>query len=184
LSGNRNPEYTDTAHSGGDQGGGRTETSSVTVTIADRTTKQPLSGALVRLGSFGEMRTDGDGKAVFSNVERGTYNVTVSLPAMPNLRPLTEALAVTSNSVSRTIEVDTTESYAVVFNVRNNGLSVEGAQVTLAGRTQYTDQSGRASFEGLVSGTYSYTVKLSETGDEQLGTLEVTHLNVTRNINF
>lgn len=147
----------------------RQDTTRVTLSgmVYDRARGTPISGALVRLAGTDFQATTGeDGHYAIVGLPRGAYQVELDARGYRAVRgglsmlhtgeldfPMdrltgTERAELQSRIVGRVVAME-------------NGRPVEGAEITLAGRTEsrISDEQGRFEITGLQPGTHSFSVR-------------------------
>lgn len=117
-------------------------------------------------------RTGTDGKAVFNDLLGGSYSYLVE---KQNWIPVNGNVTLDSD---KEVDVDFNPmpTYNMVFTVNDYNtftgekIPLQGVTVSFAGLTKVTDNSGQASFEGVLGGKYTYDIRY--TNDYQRVTVE------------
>ena len=131
---------------------------SVAITVKDGTS--PVAGATVRVGEATAL-TDGNGNATFS-LPYGTYPYTASKTGYADTSG-TATIAGNGGASGTGIDLSASRlAYNLTITVKDGTAPVDGASVSLDGRTAATDANGQAAFTGLPWGSYTYAV--SKTG--------------------
>lgn len=117
----------------------------------------PIPGAYVTLYGFGDQNTDAGGMTTFDNVTNGTYSYTVSLAGYQTVNG---SVKVNWANVAETVHLTPLfTGYPVTFNISGSGLPLQGAEVNLNSYgIQYSGADGKAIYNNVANGTYSYTV--------------------------
>ena len=117
-------------------------------------------------------RTGTDGKAVFNDLLGGKYSYLVE---KQNWIPVNGNVTLDSDK-EVAIDFNPMPTYNMVFTVNDYNtftgekVPLQGVTVSFAGLTKVTDSSGRASFEGVLGGKYTYDIRY--TNDYQRVTVE------------
>lgn len=121
-----------------------------TVTITDGT--NVIGGATVTIGT--DSKTSGDdGKAIFTGLEYGTYEVTASKTGYAEG---TGTLTLDATHSTLTIELDILDTITITVNDGTN--AIEGASVVIGETTKTTNESGECTFPNMTYKDYSATV--------------------------
>ena len=135
----------------------------VTIIVKDASGAS-ISGAKIVMGST-TLYTDSGGSAAFSGLPSGSYNFVVT---KTGYNDYSDSVTVNSADVTKTITMTavstppTTHTVTITVKDSQSSIAIPGATVILSGTQTLTDSGGSASFSGLASGTYSFTI--SKTG--------------------
>ena len=121
-----------------------------TVTVSDGT--NAISGATVTIGSTDKTSGD-DGKATFSNLEYGTYTVSVSKTGYADG---TGTLTVDDTHSTLTVTLEVVDTITVTVNDGTD--AIEGASVVIGETTKTTNSSGECTFTNMTYDDYEATV--------------------------
>ena len=125
----------------------------ITVNVTDGT--NAVSGATVTIGSTNKT-TDAEGKAGFTSIEYGTYNVTVT---KEGYQDKTASITVDKTHSNFTVELTVVDTITItVTDSEDTPSAIEGATVTIGTVSKTTDSSGECTFTGMPYDDYEATV--------------------------
>ncbi len=120
--------------------------------------EEPVEGATVMLNGK-TVQTDGDGNAVFEDLEPGIYDYEVDHEHFETVED--EVEIVDEDVVEEvTLTEKIVEEYDITFEIEDeDGELIEGAEVTVDGERLETGDEGEVVFEDMEPDSYDYTVE-------------------------
>lgn len=139
--------------------------SSFTVTvIVKNESGDPITGAYVTGIGSGGQTTDAEGKATFTGISAGTYNIVATATGYEQT---SLAVTVKSNQQVR-ITMPKLRLYTVnVLVTDTDGNSIEGAVIKGIGSGGVTGSDGRATIANVLAGSYTITVEATNYDQQQ-----------------
>ena len=125
---------------------------------------QGIDGVTVTLSSGAATTTSGGGHYSFTDVEAGTYTITISgYPADADFNPASAEVTIASagQKVTRNFSGEYIRTSSLQGQVTVEGKPLVGVTVSISGRSEdqmATDANGEYKFTGLRAGTYTVTV--------------------------
>ncbi len=135
------------------------QTGATTITVTNGIS--PISGAAVSISGLGDwtVTTNELGQATFTNVPTGTYIFTVTKTGYSSNYTIVE---VSHGSTASGTITTVRQSGNAVITVSEGSTPIQGASVSVTAdgteHTIITDSAGRALFNNLPTGSYSFTV--------------------------
>lgn len=146
----------------------------LTFNVTDGTTA--IANAIVSVGMT-TVLTDVDGKAVFTGLLPAAYDYMVTAGGYDTI---SSSVTVVDADVAENVIMKLTV-YSLTFTITDGSAVVQNASVTVGTTTTVTDADGKAVFNDLLPGDYTYTITATGFAPAN-GSATITNVNVVQNI--